>query len=260
MRSCKEITELAADYADDALVPEARRQLEAHLASCPGCRTWLDQLDVTARAIRALPPPALPAGLQDQLLLRFDAWQAGRSVEAVPGRAVAAEARGRYAWEALVALVGVMALLVALARHPSRALADLIVSAGLAAGAILLARLARRLTPRFAVAAVSAALVAAAVRGGPGPLELSEGLECLAIEGAAAAVVAGAAWISARRTKGAVSLGPWAVAGALAGAAVLQLACGAHTSLAHLVTFHAGGVLLVAALALVGTRRQPQPA
>jgi hypothetical protein len=260
MPSCKEITELAAGYAEDALEPVARRQFEDHVASCPGCRTWLGQLDATARAIRALPPPALPPALQHQLLQRFDAWQAERAAAGAPGLASAPEVGGRYAWEGLLAAVGVMAVLVMLARNPSRAVADWAVAMGLAAGASGLALLVRRLTPGFALAAVSAALVAAAVRGGPGPLELSEGLECLAVEGASAAAVVGIAWLAARRTRGAVSLGPWAVAGALSGAAALQLACGAHTSLAHLVTFHAGGVLLVAAVALAASRRGPQPA
>lgn len=257
MPSCKEITELAASYAEDALDRDSRQRFDAHVATCPGCRTWLSQLAITTSAIRRLPPPALPAELQDQLLRRFDAWSAGRAAEGAPVTTVSAAARGRYAWEALVAVVGVVALLAGMARNPSRAVADWVVSMGLAAGAIALALLARRLTFRFAVAAVSAALVAAAIRGGPGQLELAEGLECLAIEVVAAGGVAGSAWLARRRSPRAVPLGPWAVAGALAGAAALQVACRAHTALPHLIVFHAGGVLLVAAAALVWSLRRP---
>jgi hypothetical protein len=260
MLSCKEITELAASAVEGALEPDARRRFDLHVASCSGCRTWLEQQEIATSAIRALPPPVLPAALHEQLLGRFDHWQATRTAPGRPAAAATAGQGSRYTWEALIAVVGVAALLAAMARNPSSAAADWVVAMGLAAGAVALAFLARRLTPGFAVTAVSAALVAAAVRGGPGPLELGEGLECLAIEVAAAAAVAGTAWFAGRRTPGPVALGPWAVAGSLAGTAALQVACGAHTSLAHLVTFHAGGVLLVAAVTLAGTRLRPQPA
>jgi len=74
----------------------------------------------------------------------------------------------------------------------------------------------------------------------------------------AAALVGGAAWIGARGgTPQAVrrSLAAGAVAGALAADAALQITCGASDAMAHLLTFHAAGVLLVAAAALLALTR-----
>lgn len=254
MTSCKEISELATAYREGGLEPAIRRAYEVHLAGCPGCRAFDGQLQVTARAVAALPPPELPAALQQRLLAAFDARQA--ALRQAPARAPAAPPGARWhAWEAVFGVAGVAALLVGLARHPSHAVADWIVAAALAAGAMAFAALVRRLTVRFAAAALSAALVAAALRGVEGPLAGGTGLDCLLTELGAAAVVTGVGWLASRRTGGLAALGGWAVAGALAGDAALQIACAERTSLPHLLAFHAGGVLLVAAAVLLLTRR-----
>jgi len=256
MPSCKEITELATSWSEGALDPVAERSFDDHLAACSGCRTWVRQLDVTARAIGSLPPPELPAELRDRLLRGFDAWRAARGAGEAPARAAARpQGGGRHAWEAFFAVVAVVAFLVGIARNPSHALEDWAVASALAAGAIGLAAVARRFTLRFAAAAVSAAFVAAVVRGGSeGRLGFPAGLECLLTVAGAAAAVTGAAWLAARRGRGSVALGAWAVAGALAGDAALQIACGRNESLPHLAAFHAGGVLAVAALAAAVAR------
>jgi len=121
------------------------------------------------------------------------------------------------------------------------------------------AAMAGRFAVGVVVAAVSAAVAAALFAGGQGPLAADHGVACLSIELAAAALVGGAAWIGARGgTPRAVrrSLAAGAVAGALAADAALQITCGAHNAMPHLLTFHAAGVLLVAAVALlVGLKR-----
>jgi hypothetical protein len=256
MPTCKEITELATGSLEGALDPATRRGVEQHLAGCPGCRTWLEQLDVARRAVGSLPPPQLPGHLREQLMGQLDARLAARGRAVEPVRAAAGpEGPGQFAWEALLALAAVVALLAGLAHHPSRAPGDLAVASGLAAGAIALGLLARRLTLRLAAVAVSAALVAAMVRGGPGPLAALMGLECLVTEAAAAVAVAGAAWLAFRRGARSGRRGAWLVVGALGGDAALQVACAGQTSLPHLLAFHAGGVLAAAAVALVAGRR-----
>jgi anti-sigma factor RsiW len=42
--NCVEFVELATEYLDGALAPEAARQFAAHLGECPACATYLDQL------------------------------------------------------------------------------------------------------------------------------------------------------------------------------------------------------------------------
>lgn len=269
MTSCQDIAEHASSLAEGGLDPALRPGLEAHLATCDHCQAFMAQLELTARALRALPPPELPARLRASLLRAVEV-RGARPAEA-PKAVPAAGAAGpwRFGWEAAFAAAGAAALVVGLARHPSQAPSDWALAAALAVVAVGLAALVRRLTLRFAASAVSAALVAAALGGGEGPLVLPTGLHCLLTEVAAAAGVAAVAWLLARRRAagssagaggGVATLGAWALAGAVAGDAALQIACGAHDSLPHLLVFHAGGVLVVAALALVASRFRPQPA
>jgi hypothetical protein len=128
---------------------------------------------------------------------------------------------------------------------------------------MMLAALGWRATFGSAAVALSTSLGAAVLGGRSGSLELSTGLECLLIVGMASVGVAGATWgllrrePVERRQSGAASS---AVAGALAGVAALQLACGAHASLVHLLTFHVGGLLAIAAAALLVSRSRTRPA
>jgi anti-sigma factor RsiW len=51
--TCRELVELVTDYFDDALAPAERARFEAHVAACPGCDTYLEQVRATIRAVRA---------------------------------------------------------------------------------------------------------------------------------------------------------------------------------------------------------------
>jgi len=265
MLNCKQLTELATSYTEGALDPATSRSIEAHLATCQGCRTWLEQLALTARLVRSIPQPEVTAEARDAALRQFEAWQAasasGRAPAAAEDRAsgrlpdMVEAGPGRRVAVALLAVVGLAALLVLVARRPSIAPGDWAVAGGLTLAAIGLAALVRRLTVRFAATAVSAALVAALVRGGAGSWDLLGGLECLVTEVAAAAGLVAVGWLAARRRLDPGDLGVWAVAGALAGDAALHVTCGAHGSLTHLALFHVGGVLLTAVMAIRAARR-----
>jgi anti-sigma factor RsiW len=52
-------------YLDDELAPAARREAEAHLAGCAGCRSELDEIGSARHAIRFLPVHAAPRSLPD---------------------------------------------------------------------------------------------------------------------------------------------------------------------------------------------------
>ena len=45
--TCKELVELVTDYFDDALSPEQRAAFEQHVALCPGCGFYLEQMRTT---------------------------------------------------------------------------------------------------------------------------------------------------------------------------------------------------------------------
>jgi anti-sigma factor RsiW len=51
--SCQELVELVTDYLEDALAPADRARFDAHLADCPGCTNYLEQMRATIALARA---------------------------------------------------------------------------------------------------------------------------------------------------------------------------------------------------------------
>ena len=51
--TCREVVELVTDYLDNALSPEDRVRFEEHLAVCPGCDSYLEQIRLTVRVVAA---------------------------------------------------------------------------------------------------------------------------------------------------------------------------------------------------------------
>jgi anti-sigma factor RsiW len=49
--TCRQLVELVTDYFDDALTPAERDRFDAHLAVCPGCETYLQQIRTTMRLV-----------------------------------------------------------------------------------------------------------------------------------------------------------------------------------------------------------------
>ena len=95
-------------YIDGALDPQARADVDAHLASCGECRTHVAELRATARLIAALPSPAPTRSLLPRI--RVPAWLA-------PVRTLSAVASG------LALLVFVISLGSGLTRQTSGAAA-----------------------------------------------------------------------------------------------------------------------------------------
>jgi hypothetical protein len=60
---CHETRENLEEYRRHELDPERARAVEAHLATCPACRTLLARDEALAGLIRALPRPPAPAAL-----------------------------------------------------------------------------------------------------------------------------------------------------------------------------------------------------
>ncbi len=225
-----------------ALAPGDAERLAAvaHAAVCPGCARALRE----AERLQAVLGEWDPAPLSAAALNR-----AAQAIELELRR----EARRRSLWSAGAA-AGFMAVLVAISRQRGGSPLDWATAGALAVAALGLAALSSR-SPLFTVgAAAVAALAAALVAGGPGPMDLRAGVECVGWELAAAAVVVGAGWLALRggtTTLTRSTLAATAAAGALAGDAALQLACTAHEIGPHLLAFHAGGVVLAAAAAML---------
>ena len=49
--TCREFVELVTEYLEDQLDDQARRRFEQHVAACPGCSRYLDQIRAATRAL-----------------------------------------------------------------------------------------------------------------------------------------------------------------------------------------------------------------
>jgi anti-sigma factor RsiW len=52
--NCRELVELVTAYLDGALPADVRAAFEAHLAECPGCAAYLEQMRTTIRILAGL--------------------------------------------------------------------------------------------------------------------------------------------------------------------------------------------------------------
>ena len=67
--ACQEIVELVTDYLEGAMDAPLRASFEAHLAGCPHCTAYIEQLAATIRIAGTITAddlsPELHAGLLD---------------------------------------------------------------------------------------------------------------------------------------------------------------------------------------------------
>jgi anti-sigma factor RsiW len=69
--SCQEIVELVTEYLEDTLPRGERRAFEEHLAGCPHCTNYLDQMRETMQLTGRLTEEALEPELRTKLLEAF---------------------------------------------------------------------------------------------------------------------------------------------------------------------------------------------
>ena len=74
---CRQAVELMTDYLEGALSGRARARLEAHLADCPHCSAYLEQMRVTIAALGRVEPEDLSAEAQDELVALYRRWREG---------------------------------------------------------------------------------------------------------------------------------------------------------------------------------------
>jgi anti-sigma factor RsiW len=73
---CREAVAMVADYLDDALPPRDHARLEHHLADCPHCREYVDQLRATIAATGRIEPEELPDDMVEELVALYRRWRA----------------------------------------------------------------------------------------------------------------------------------------------------------------------------------------
>ncbi|MDQ4076064.1 MAG: zf-HC2 domain-containing protein [Chloroflexota bacterium] len=76
--TCQELVELVTDYFEDALPPTERARFEMHLAECPGCRIYLDQMQQTIRLLGELSEETVAPEAKRTLLALFRDWKRGQ--------------------------------------------------------------------------------------------------------------------------------------------------------------------------------------
>jgi anti-sigma factor RsiW len=69
--ACTEAIEIMTDYLEGALPPAEAGRLERHLATCPGCREYLEQMRSLAGSLGGLSAESIPAAMRDDLLAAF---------------------------------------------------------------------------------------------------------------------------------------------------------------------------------------------
>ena len=52
--TCQEFVEMVTDYLENVLLPETRKQFEEHAELCPGCETYLQQIQQTIVMMRRI--------------------------------------------------------------------------------------------------------------------------------------------------------------------------------------------------------------
>lgn len=76
--SCRELVELVTDYLDGELPRRERRAFEAHIASCDGCASYVDQIRRTIDLTGRLTAENLEPHIRDALLEEFRDWKRRR--------------------------------------------------------------------------------------------------------------------------------------------------------------------------------------
>ena len=77
--TCREFVELVTDYWEDALPEERLELVEEHLVMCDWCKTYIDQMEATVKALpEAGEREPVPEATERVLLSAFREWKARR--------------------------------------------------------------------------------------------------------------------------------------------------------------------------------------
>jgi predicted anti-sigma-YlaC factor YlaD len=74
---CQQAVELVTDYLEGTLASRERSRFEAHLAGCPHCRAYLDQMRSTIRTLGRIEPGTVPPAVLDGLVAVYRRMRSG---------------------------------------------------------------------------------------------------------------------------------------------------------------------------------------
>jgi predicted anti-sigma-YlaC factor YlaD len=72
---CQEVVELVSDYLEGALSRRDRRRFEHHLAGCPHCTAYLQQMGETLRLTGRLVPEDLSTEMRREFAEIYRKWR-----------------------------------------------------------------------------------------------------------------------------------------------------------------------------------------
>jgi anti-sigma factor RsiW len=72
---CREAVEVASDYVEGVLAGRARKRYETHLAGCPHCTEYLEQIRSIIAAARRVEADDLTPKARTALLDVYRAWK-----------------------------------------------------------------------------------------------------------------------------------------------------------------------------------------
>ena len=73
--ACNELVGVITDYLDGVLPELDRRRFEAHLARCPYCVRYLEQMRETITAVGELRTEAIDPRVRREVLAAFAGWR-----------------------------------------------------------------------------------------------------------------------------------------------------------------------------------------
>ncbi|MEZ5123764.1 MAG: zf-HC2 domain-containing protein [Solirubrobacterales bacterium] len=76
--TCREFVELVTDYLEGRLPESECERFEDHLALCPGCQAYVEQMRATLRALGRIPEESISPAAREELLHAFRTWKATR--------------------------------------------------------------------------------------------------------------------------------------------------------------------------------------
>ncbi len=79
--SCQELVELVTEYLEGKLPAVEHFRFEAHVAACPGCKAYLEQMEQTIRWTGRLSEDQVSEEAKGHLLQAFREWKQTRPQE-----------------------------------------------------------------------------------------------------------------------------------------------------------------------------------
>jgi anti-sigma factor RsiW len=73
---CQQAVELVTAYLEDALSPRDRSRFEAHIADCPHCHEYLEQMRRTLQILGRIEPDDIDADTRNELVSLYRRWLA----------------------------------------------------------------------------------------------------------------------------------------------------------------------------------------